>query len=132
MEERSTLGKILSITASIAIRVIVYVAIGLILIKGVKVAYNFGHDIFYAHAVEAKPGRDIEVTIPEGSSIQDAATIMENAGLIDNKISFIVQSKFFELKAYPGTYELNTSKTSREILEILNANKPPKEEQNEN
>ena len=132
MEEKSTIDKILGVTAAIAIRVIVYVFIALVLIRGVKIAYDFGHSIFYAQAVEAEPGRDVEVNIPEGTSVKDVATILESKGIIDNKISFIVQSKFFELNAYPGTYNLNTSKTSREILEIMNANKPEEKDTDEN
>ena len=41
-------------------------------------------------------------------------------GLIKNKATFIIQAKFYEYEVHSGTYQLNTSMTSRDILEVLN------------
>lgn len=50
------------------------------------------------------------------------------AKLIKSEFAFIFQSKFYDYETiYPGTYTLNTSMTSKEILQQLNE-KPETEE----
>ena len=93
----------------VSMRLIIYALMILVMIKGATMAYSFGHGIFYAASVEPPPGRDIE-------------------GLIVSKFSFEVQAKFFEYKIKPGNYILNTSQTSRQILDILNVGPEEKKE----
>jgi len=131
MREENTGIKILRIVAAIAIRVVAYVFLALLLVKGVKASYQFGHDIFFASSVEATPGHDKDVSIPKGASIKEIAEILDENELIDNKVSFIVQSKFFELEPKAGHYTLNTSQTSREMLEILDEGTGEEENENE-
>lgn len=122
------INKVTGTVIGLAIRVIVIAIVMLILVRGVKVAYNFGHAIFYETTMEEAPGTDIRITIPADCSIQEAADILESKGLIDNKLALRVQAKAFELEVKPGTYTLNTSTSARKMLEILNAG--PKEESN--
>ena len=122
------INKVTSTVIGIAIRVIVIAVIILILVRGIKVAYDFGHSIFYETTMEEPPGTDIRITIPEGCTISEAADILETKGLIDNKLSLRVQARAFELEVKPGTYTLNTSTSARKMLEILNDG--PKEENN--
>lgn len=113
-------GKVTSGVLSAIIKLIVYILILLILVRGGIFAYRFGYDIFYAQAID-KPenAKEVTVHIPEGSDAAETADILVNAGLIDNKISFIVQARFFELEIKPGDYTFSTSETSRQMLEIL-------------
>ena len=104
----------------VSMRLIIYALMILVMIKGATMAYSFGHGIFYAASVEPPPGRDIEVSIPENISTASAADMLKQKGLIVSKFSFEVQAKFFEYKIKPGNYILNTSQTSRQILDILN------------
>ena len=104
----------------IAVRVVFIALIIVIAGSGIKVAYNFGHSIFYAEAVEEAPGHDVEVTIPEGADAKQVGKILKTKGLVKNEYSIIVQAKFFDYEVIPGTYILNTSSTSREILKQLN------------
>ena len=128
MRDGRGINRITGAVISIGLRVIIYSFLIVALIEGVRFCYNFGHNIFYVQAVDPSPGRDVRVVIKSGTDEKDAAEMLEDLGLIDNKTSFIVQAKFFEYDIEPGTYELNTSMTSREMLELFNSGPESQEE----
>ncbi|MDO4938340.1 MAG: endolytic transglycosylase MltG [Lachnospiraceae bacterium] len=119
-----TINHITGTIILLAIRVVLVVVVFVIAGKGIKAAYDFGHSIFYAQAVEDAPGHDITVTVKDGDGEKEVAEILKNKGLVDNKYSIIVQAKFFDYEVKPGTYTFNTSQTSREILDQLNDGPP--------
>jgi UPF0755 protein len=61
------------------------------------------------------------VIIPEGSSYQQAATLLKREHLIRSRIAFIVLGKLkaADRKIHPGEYELNASMSAEEILTKL-------------
>ena len=77
------------------------------------------HDVFYQQSVEAAPGRDIDVRIPEGQSTEETAKQLKELGLIRDTWAFRVQSLFLGRKVRAGEYRLNTSETIDEMLELL-------------
>lgn len=109
-------------------RLIVCALVVLLLYEGVTRGYEFGHEIFYATSMEAAPGRDRNVTIEEGTSVTEAAKLLKSYGLIPNEYSFVIQGIFFDYDVNPGTYTLNTSMTSKEILQLMNENAGKEEE----
>jgi cell division protein YceG involved in septum cleavage len=70
--------------------------------------------------MEAAPGTDKVVTITDGQSTGDVAYMLRNCGLIDSELTLQIQKRFYEYEFHPGTYALNTSMTSKEILQVLN------------
>ena len=61
------------------------------------------------------------VRIDSKESVSDAAQLLAHKGLIKSEFAFIFQSRFYDYETiYPGTYTLNTSMTSKEILQLLN------------
>lgn len=114
------INKITGTIITIAIRVIVIAFLIAALMKGMTAAYNFGHSIFYEQGVEEAPGRDVQIVMPTDVTVSEAADILKNKGLIENKVSFNVQAKFFDLNVVPGTYTFNTSQSARQMLEALN------------
>lgn len=114
----------------VSVRLIIYALMILVMIKGATMAYSFGHGIFYAAAIEPEPGRDVEVIIPGEMSVSAAAEILKEKGLISNKLAFEIQARFFEYKIKPGTYLLNTSQTSRQMLDVLNTGQEDKAAKN--
>ena len=61
------------------------------------------------------------VQIDTKESVSDAAQFLAHKGLSKSEFAFIFQSKFYDYDTiYPGTYTLNTSMTSKEILQLLN------------
>lgn len=114
--EESTAAGILGFVG----KIIVYVIVGFLLVQGVTKGYAFGYEVFCPSAVEAAPGRDKTIEIAEGLTISETADVLIKKGLIKNKATFIIQAKFYEYEVHSGTYRLNTSMTSRDILEVLN------------
>lgn len=115
------INKITTTIISISVKLIVYALIVLLLYEAVARGYAFGHEIFYAEAVEEAPGRDVVVQMESGESVSEAAEFLARKGLIKSEFAFLFQSKFYDYDTiYPGTYTLNTSMTSKEILQLLN------------
>lgn len=122
------INKITGAIIAISIRLIILALMVLFLFEGVTKGYEFGHEIFYASAVESEPGRDKEITVNKGTSVAQVAKLLKENGLINNEYSFFIQAEFFNYKANPGTYTFNTSMTSKEILQMMNENAGEKEE----
>lgn len=114
------INKITTGIIMIAVRVVVIAALIVVTAAGIRWAYSFGHSIFYEESVEEAPGHDVTVTIPKDATPKDVGALLQNKGLIKNKYSIIVQTKFFDYEIVPGTYQLNTSMSSREMLKIIN------------
>ena len=121
------INKITGAVIAISSRLIILALVILLLYEGVTRGYEFGHEIFYASAMEAEPGRNKEITISKGTSVSQAAKLLKDSGLISNEYSFIIQAEFFAYKVKPGDYTVNTSMTSKEILQIMNENTGEKE-----
>lgn len=122
------INKITTTIISISVKLMVYALIVLLLYEAVAKGYAFGHEIFFAEAVEEAPGKDMVVLIDSDESISEAAEFLAKKGLIKSEFAFIFQSKFYDYDTvYPGTYTINTSMTSKEILQLLNV-KPETEE----
>ncbi len=122
------INKITGAVIAISSRLIIFALVILLLYEGVTRGYKFGHEIFYASAMEAEPGRNKEINISKGTSVAQVAKILKNSGLIANEYSFIIQAEFFDYKVNPGEYTFNTSMTSKEILQMMNENTGEKEE----
>lgn len=117
----SDINKITSVIISISLRLIAYALIILLLYEAVVRGFAFGHQVFYAEAAEPAPGRDMTVVMDEGESVSEAAGLLASRGLIKSEFAFVFQSVFYDYDTiYPGTYDLNTSMTSKEILQLLN------------
>lgn len=99
-------------------KIVIYILI-LILIAGIPFAYQFGHSIFYGSSVDIPPGRNVGVSIDENTSFGQLADILYSDGIIENKFSFEIQAKFFDIRMHTGDYIFNSSQTSREILEMI-------------
>ncbi|MDO4188383.1 MAG: endolytic transglycosylase MltG [Lachnospiraceae bacterium] len=84
-------------------------------------AYEFGYRLFTEEPMSAPPGRDITVVVNSSDSQSDIIQMLEDKGLIRDHRLFTVQKKLsiYKDKIEPGSYDLNTSMNSDEILEIL-------------
>lgn len=121
------INKITKTIIGISGKLILYALVILLLAEGMTKGYAFGYSIFYATPMEAAPGRDFSVTIPEGQTPRETIATLKDLGLIENELAVQIQMKFYDYEIYPGTYKLNTSMTSKEILQLLNE-KPAAEE----
>ena len=117
------INRITTAIITISIKLMVLALLILLLYEAVVRGFAFGHEIFYAEAAEAAPGREITVEIKEGETAKEAAGELKKKGLITNDFAFWFQSIFYD---YQDIYTLNTSMTSKEILRELNV-KPEEE-----
>lgn len=107
-----------------AIVKIVFVVIVVMLISRYsKVAYNYGYRIFNQIPVSSGTGRTVSVTISDGDSARKIAEKLSNVGLITDKNLFLIQEMFSDYHGLEaaGTYELSTSMTPEEMLQIMSA-----------
>lgn len=119
-EEKSALAKITGLLGGLAGRVIVAALLILLTFEGLRFCFDFGHAIFYQQPVEAAPGTDHVVTLQEDATMQSVAQDLKEEGLIRNETAFIIQGQLYQINLFPGEYTLNTSMTTKEILEALN------------
>ena len=81
--------------------------------------YDFCYQITGDATCEEEPGRDVTVQIKKGETTMAVCTKLESYKIVKNKYSFYLKIQLFEYKIMPGTFELNTSMTYNEILEVI-------------
>lgn len=111
----------------VSLKLIITALLILVLYEGMRAGFNFGYEIFADTAMAPAPGTEVTVQIDRGSSGRQAGKVLKEKGLIHNEYAFWVQAIFYDYEIYPGSYTLNTSMTSREILDELSV-KPEEEE----
>ncbi len=86
-------------------------------------AYDYGFRIFGEPAMDAEPGRDVEIIVKDEYTVADIALLLEEKGLIRDAKLFELQEKLSGLKEgiAPGTYKLNTAMTIEDMLPIMAA-----------
>ena len=67
------INRITTAIITISIKLMVLALLILLLYEAVVRGFAFGHEIFYAEAAEAAPGREITVEIKEGETAKEAA-----------------------------------------------------------
>lgn len=127
-ETTKDINKVTGAIIGISFRLIIYAIAILLIYEGVVKGYEFGHEIFYASSMEEAPGRDMEINVEAGTSVSSVGKELEKDGLINNRYSFIIQAMVYEYEIQPGVYTLNTSMTSREILDVLSTASESEEE----
>lgn len=114
----------------IAIKVIVVVCLIMVLYKGASSAYYYGYSIFNDDGMEAEPGTDISVTIDKNASQKDIGKMLEEKGLVENATVFWLQTMMVEKgsEMKPGRYDLNTSMTAYDMINIMAAEEEESDE----
>ncbi|MCR5556305.1 MAG: endolytic transglycosylase MltG [Butyrivibrio sp.] len=106
-----------------AVKVVFVVVVVMLISKYSKVAYNYGYRIFNQVPVSSGTGRTVSVTVSDGDSAKKIAEKLANVGLITDKNLFVLQEMFSDYHGLEaaGTYELSTSMTPEEMLQIMGA-----------
>ncbi len=106
-----------------AVKIAFVIIVVMLISKYSKVAYNYGYRIFNQVPVSSGTGRTVSVTISDGDSAKKIAEKLSNVGLITDKNLFVIQEKFSDYHGLEaaGTYELSTSMTPEEMLQIMSA-----------
>lgn len=127
------INKVTGTIIGVSGKLIIYALVVLLLYEGISKGYEFGYEIFHSTPMAAAPGSDIVVEIDKGDTIKAIAGKLIQKGLIRNEYAFVVQSKLYaygkpgKFPIKPGTFILNNSMTSRELIVTLREG--PKEEE---
>ena len=113
------INKISMAVISISVHIVLYVLIGVLLIMGAKKGYEFGHSIFYAPGIDKAPGIEKTVTLDGTESVLEVGKYLEDIGLIRDQYAFAIQAICYGFETLEGTWELNTSQSSKEIIDLL-------------
>lgn len=127
MKNKEIVGSVFGV----ALKIIIAVVLIMFVYKYSFAAYDFGYRIFGEKPITSGEGRDITVTIKEGSSAKDIGEVLESKGLIRDASLFSVQEKIsnYHGEIQPGSYELNTSMTAEKMIEVMAVGVAPEDEE---
>ena len=113
------INKISMAVIGISGRIVFYVLVAVLLITGAKKGYAFGHSIFYAPGIDKAPGVEKTVTLDGTESVSEVGKLLEDIGLIRDHNAFSIQAICYGYETLEGTWKLNTSLSSKEIIDLL-------------
>lgn len=113
--------EIIASVFGIAAKVIVAILVVMFVYKYARIGYDYGYRLFGEGPVTTGEGRTVSVSIPEDTSAKNVGAILEQKGLIRDADLFVLQEMFSDYKGQvkPGIYELNTSMTAEEMLQLM-------------
>ena len=107
-------------TISMSLRVLVICVIIMVFYVGIHRAYDIGYQVFSDSRIVPKgSGGATTFTIVEGQSAYEVGKSLAERSLIEDPIVFYLQSEIFEAKIRPGTYEVMTDMSSKELLDLF-------------
>lgn len=113
------INKISMTVISISGRLVFYVLVVVLLLMGAKRGYEFGHSIFYSPGMERAPGTEKVLTLDGTETVEEVGKILEDIGLIRDHTAFSIQAHCYDYEVKKGTFRLNTSLSSKEIIQRL-------------
>lgn len=119
-------------TAQLIFKVVLFTTIIMYIIQMATAAYDYGYRVFTEPPLSYGEGRIISVYIEDGSSALEVGDMLQDKGLIRDGRLFMIQELLSEQHGniQPGIYDLNTTMTAQEILEVI-AQKPETDEETE-
>lgn len=101
------------------LNIILYLLVIVLVIFGSKAAYNFTYQLFGPVTVDEEPGRTVYIEISKGESTLAVASKLELYHVITNKYAFYLKTKLQGKVIMPGKYEVNSSMTYDDILNVI-------------
>ena len=119
-------------TVQIIFKVVLFAFLIMYILRMATLAYDYGYRVFTEPPLSFGEGRIISVYIEDGSSALEVGEMLQDKGLIRDGRLFMVQELLSEYhgKIQPGIYDLNTTMTAQEMLEII-AQEPETDEETE-
>jgi len=111
--------KITSFIIRLLMNIMFYVLVVFLIVTISREAFQFTYELYGPVTVDEEPGRDILFQIKKGESSMEVASKLELYRAIGNKYSFFLKTKLENAQIMPGTYEINSSMTYDEILDII-------------
>lgn len=106
---------------STVFKIVLAIIIVMLVYKWSMTAYEYGQRVFNEPPMSAGSGRTVTVVVNEGDTAKEIGVMLERNGLIRDAALFRIQEMLSAYKdeMMPGTYELNTSMTTEEMMEIM-------------
>ena len=106
-------GTIFKVAVAIVVVILIY--------KGAMMGYDFGYRIFDQEPMTAGEGRTVSVAVTENMSAAEMGQMLKDKGLIEDTWLFLAQYYLseFQKDIKPGIYDLSTSMTVEEMMEIM-------------
>ena len=118
---------------STAVKIVLALLVVMFVRKYALMAYNYGYRVFTEPPVTVTgDGTSITVSIGEDFSTREVGKILESKGLIRDANLFFIQelASANHGNIQPGKYELNTTMTADEMIDIMSgAQKAPETEE---
>lgn len=83
--------------------------------------FNLGYRLFYERAISEGEGKEVVFEIKSDDTVDMIADKLEEAGLIDDKLAFKFRSKIYKTRFTPNTYNLKTTMTIKNMLDIFDS-----------
>lgn len=106
---------------STVLKVVFAIILIMVVYKASLTAYEYGNRVFNEPPVTTGSGREITVTVSEDDTAKQIGAMLEKKGLIRDGRLFAIQEMLskYKDKLLPGTYVLNTSMTTEEMMELM-------------
>ncbi|MBR5316826.1 MAG: endolytic transglycosylase MltG [Lachnospiraceae bacterium] len=106
---------------STVFKVVLAIIIVMLVYKWSMTAYDYGQRVFNEPPVSAGSGRTVTFVVKEGETAKEIGANLEKNGLIRDAALFRIQEMLsaYKGKLKPGTYELNTSMKTEEMMMIM-------------
>lgn len=113
-----------------AFKIVAAVLIVMFTYKYALLAYDYGYRIFGETPLTSGEGRTVTITIEEDDDVKTIGKRLENKGLIRDGELFVLQELISDYHGdlLPGTYQLNTSMTAEQMMEVMSTVPEPVEE----
>ena len=124
------LKQLLGAIGAMLVKIVISAAVIILIFKLAVGAYDFGFNLFADIPIDEENGRTVNVIISENQDVMDIGKMLEEKGLIRDAKLFYLQEMLSDYKDQltPGTYELNTSMSVAEMLEVICSNEEEAEE----
>lgn len=111
---------VLSIFSTV-FKIVLTIVIVMVIYRCSILAYDYGQRVFNEPPVSAGSGRTVTIIVSEGDTAKEIGEMLEKRGLIRDAQLFRIQEMLSEYSGemVPGTYELSTSMTTSEMMEIM-------------
>lgn len=114
-------GNMISAVFGTILKVIVVIAAAFLIYRGVTLCYDYGYRIFTEPAVSAGEGRSVTVSVTKDMTPLEIGETFEQKGLVKDGKLFALQYLLSEFRkeVKPGDFELRTSMTAEEMMEVM-------------
>lgn len=102
-------------------KIVLAIIIVMLVYKWSLTAYEYGQRVFNEPPMTVGEGRVVTVIVEEGDGAKEIGATLEEYGLIRDADLFRIQEMLsaYKDKMKPGAYELNTSMTTDEMMQIM-------------